>query len=177
MNAGYKIDPTPNYSDVLKIETSDKVLGGDLGAINLQAQQLANRDAYLSQAVLDTYKYVMKFTNAPVTLPGGVFISGADVWTELDLSAIVGVNRAIVFLRVYCGGSAVRISFKPANENKNMNAYLYNATGYSSGYADADEIITPACITDETGRIKYCANAAGSSNTIHVVAFQVLQVV
>lgn len=43
---------TPTWSpDVTQIETTDKVLGGPDGVINVQARQLADRTAYLKQEV------------------------------------------------------------------------------------------------------------------------------
>lgn len=44
------ITETPEWvDDIVQISTSDSVLGGEKGTSNKQAQQLANRTAYLKQ--------------------------------------------------------------------------------------------------------------------------------
>lgn len=48
------IPESPSFSpSVYQIETDDPVLGGPEGVINIQAKQLADRTAFLKQAVED----------------------------------------------------------------------------------------------------------------------------
>lgn len=45
------ITTSSNFDSVQKIEITDRVLGGDLGTINIQARQLANRDHWLKDYI------------------------------------------------------------------------------------------------------------------------------
>ena len=43
---------TPSFDTVYKIDINDRTFGGDLGAVNIQTQQLANRDEFLNDKLL-----------------------------------------------------------------------------------------------------------------------------
>jgi hypothetical protein len=45
------INTSSNFDSVQRIEVTDRVLGGDLGTINIQARQLANRDHWLKDYI------------------------------------------------------------------------------------------------------------------------------
>jgi len=159
--------------EIAVLDEDDMVSDSDAGIPTQQSVKKYADTVAETSAKFYAMQYCADHGSNPVH--SGLFVSGADVWTDLNLSSVIGTNRAIVFLRVQ-HGAAGRISFRMKGETKNMNAYVYNATGYSSGYADADEISTPSCITSDAGMIQYCSTVSGTTNNrISVIAYQILQ--
>jgi len=104
------ISTSSTFSGVTKIKTTDRVLGGDLGVINIQAQQLANRDKYLLDALLamsEPYYTVKVSTNNKLTLPSEFSspnyqfsIQSRGTWMEPQTNHHMYVNSYMLEMRV-----------------------------------------------------------------------------
>jgi len=123
--------------------------------------------------------------NASSQLPAvsGALLTGISVWhhsgtvvfngttpssfTDLDLSAVVGANYALVYLRVFAA-SDTQVVFRTNGEAQTVN---YNANGgvtYCHGNNTAAYLIVE---TDSAGIVEWCANAGVAGYTVTVAGY------
>lgn len=92
-----------------------------------------------------------------------------SAWTDLDISAVVGSNIALVLFKVYNNNAAASIFLfringdaEPANTSTGPNKTEVQGTSF--GYA--------LCATDSSGVVEWYMNRANEANTtIDVVAY------
>lgn len=96
-------------------------------------------------------------------------------YTDLDLSSVVGANRAFVHLRVLSDTSNLLIRFRENGETKVIGESSINSREYgtSAVYLDADHIGYVSLITDAAGIIEWEATGAGAgASTVGVLSYQ-----
>lgn len=142
---------------------------GDMSA-GTNAVKVTTVKQVQEKAIEQAKNYSMKYTNA-VVRTGTVPTS----WTDLNLSGVVGTNRAFVHLKFEGGslGAAVR----PNGETKDVNAGYTIPTGTLAGYSANGEMFACSTITDESGiiEIKNRSYEGATNTTISVICYQVLQ--
>ena len=92
-------------------------------------------------------------------------------WTDLDLSAIVGANRALVLLKV--GNPATTIYGTALRRNGDVDE-SYNASSHGASKASFGGVslfMHAVMATDAAGIIEWRAGAAVAGVTIDVVAY------
>jgi hypothetical protein len=117
--------------------------------------------------------YAMKYSGTVVrtgTIP--------STWTDLDLSGVIGTNRAFVYLRFDNPTGAAFCTACVRENGTTKDVYSYNLeAGTLSGNANADMQFELATVTDESGVIEIRAPSyCGATNTtIKVILYQILQ--
>lgn len=166
------IVPSNTFSTVYQIDNSDRVLGGELGAINIQAKQLADRDAHLDARI--TAMNPMRYSGATIYM-GVIPAQGSDA--VIDLSSYIGVaKRAWVHIRVLGGNGAISAQIKE-NGTPTMYANYTLNKGTSHGFAGAGQQYEVSCITDATGKIQVSWNydcAGGTTSSLVLLCYQIL---
>ena len=81
------ITPISAFDPVYRVDTTDRVLGGELGAINIQAQQLANRDEYL-HGLLQGFSANLN-VNGYQKFPGGLTMQWGQISATKDSTVSV----------------------------------------------------------------------------------------
>jgi len=80
-----------------------------------------------------------------------------DAWHELDLSGIVGIGKALVFIRVYlnenAGGKFIKLRPKGHSNNTNIAACYTQVANKTCDH-------TLSIYTDNTGKIEYSISTA-----------------
>jgi hypothetical protein len=110
---------------------------------------------------------------------GATVFSGAlpTSWTDLDLSSEVGTNRCMVFLSVETDVDA-NVRFRVNGETKDIGA-ISDSTGYGGGASAArinpGSIAYMSIMTDASGVIEQRSSSAGTTNTIKLLTYQVVQ--
>jgi hypothetical protein len=100
-------------------------------------------------------------------------IAVANTWEDLDLSAVVGSRRALVFLQVYVGATGGSFYCKPKGYGDTPPNTLHNTNDWTGGGAVA---LTGTCYsymtmaTDSAGVIQIAASNT-SSYVIRVVVY------
>ena len=94
-------------------------------------------------------------------------------YQDLDLSSVVGANRAIVFLEVY-GGSATRlVQFRKKGSSYVRWSTL--ATGANESIVSTGDTGSVIVVTtNASGVVEYIADGASTGVTVNVEAYQVL---
>jgi len=95
------------------------------------------------------------------------------VWTDLNLSAVVGANHALVLLKVV--NASLTIGFVAVRKNGDTDefgdsTYTYKA-GAAQAYVDAKEHKVLLVATDASGIIEWRAQGARAGTTIDVIAY------
>lgn len=117
--------------------------------------------------------YAMKYSGVVVrtgTIP--------STWQDLNLSGVVGTNRAFVYLRFDNPVGAAYCAACVRENGTTKDVYSYNlGAGTLSGNANADMQFELTTVTDESGVIEIQAPSyCGATNTtIKVILYQVLQ--
>jgi hypothetical protein len=99
------INTSSNFDSVQRIEVTDRVLGGDLGVINIQAKQLANRDHwlkdYIDSKVADlagktTPYYTVKVAAAPNYTLASQFTAPVAIYRLISMGEIFTGNNDLM---------------------------------------------------------------------------------
>ena len=95
-----------------------------------------------------------------------------EVWTDLDLSSIVGANSALVILQISASGdmNAVAIRMNGDEGDYYCSAGDSNAYGVALGHHDTTAILVLICVTDTAGIIEWITESS-STATIKVIAY------
>jgi hypothetical protein len=135
---------------------------------NASATTLATSESI--KAYVDEYS--LKYSGAT----GTINVVGAYVYADLDLSATVGSNRALVILEVEGGSTAASIFFR--TKGSTVKPYGSNSLG---GWGASGGVISGAndgsvitVITDSNGVIAYTAGTAVTGISYTVQAYQKL---
>lgn len=89
-------------------------------------------------------------------------------WTDLDLSAVVGSNAALVFLKVYCGTPSRYTAFRKNGDTDDYSHHQESAAHFASISSGFGIVVVP---TDTDGVIEWEMDTATASVTIDVVAY------
>lgn len=121
----------------------------------------------------------MPIDNPAIVVPGAALViteievfNGASptVWTDLDLSAVVGANPALVVLKVYTGGASRDIAFR-----KNGDTDQFYDTDTTSARGAALVFTKPFCVvivaTDADGIVEWITDVSYATTTIDVIAY------
>ena len=116
-------------------------------------------------------EYVLKYSGATGTF------NGTTSFQDLDLSSIVGVNRALVVMEVYdssSGGTSLLFkqkgsSIEPFNSDSNAG---YGASGLVTSTLNKGGSIV--VVTDSAGVIEYKASSAQSGMNYNILCYQKL---
>lgn len=125
-----------------------------------------------TKSVAEAKNYAMKYSGATV-FNGAMPTSFAD----LNLSATIGTNRALVFLKV-TPDAAAYIIFRENGDTTTIGYQGENSGGWgaSGAYIRAGESAYLCVTTDTSGVVEWDSNVAGSGGTIvQVLCYQVLQ--
>jgi len=97
-------------------------------------------------------------------------ISGTASYQELNLSSVVGSNKAMVIMEVYNGNTTRTFHFKTNGSPQN-----FTTTGASSVTVSISNVGgTVVVTTDSAGKLQYRSNSTSSGTTYVVQAFQVI---
>tara|TARA_R110000782_G_scaffold106989_3_gene195377 strand:- start:422 stop:1258 length:837 start_codon:yes stop_codon:yes gene_type:complete len=98
-------------------------------------------------------------------------ISGTSSYTELDLSSVVGSNKAMVIMEVYNGSANRGFHFRT-----NGSPGQYTSQGGSSSVFVGPSNVggTVVVTTDSAGKLQHRANSTSTGTTYVVQAFQVI---
>ena len=110
---------------------------------------------------------------SPLTISGATAFSGTSptVWTDLDLSSIVGANSAMVMLSFFT--SNVDDKYVAIRRNGDTIDYHIEAavpSGIASAKSDTNRAVVLMCVTDTSGIIEWKTSAA-ISFTVKVIAY------
>jgi hypothetical protein len=153
--------------NVREIATTDRVLGGPLGTINLQAQDLIARDQILQLYI------PRKCEIALYSGPAGT----ATVWNVLNTSIITGIDlkNSIVHLKTKTSAQAGIINFRTNGHDEGHPTYPYDS-GLRGGLVNVtNNVMNHAqVITDFTGSIQWLQTqfAVATNITITLEAYQ-----
>lgn len=121
---------------------------------------------------LDTTEYAMTYSGASVGP-----LSTTTSWADLDLSATVGANRALVVLEIYDTSTATNIMFRTKGSSLSGG---YNGTTHAAWGASGTALGTGGTggyvviVTDASGVVEHKANVAANSINLNVVSYQKL---
>ena len=162
-----------------------KVLGNVSGAaaapqevaILDEDDMVSNSDTALAtqqsiKAYVDSLsQYQMKYSGAT-----GTFSTTAATFVDLDLSSIVGSNRALVILEVYDNSTSNNIFFRTKG-----STLIPFATGNNAGWGSAATVLgtsdnggTVVVVTDQSGIIQHRADTTSTGVKYTVQAYQKL---
>lgn len=93
-----------------------------------------------------------------------------EAWTDLDISAVVGPNPALVLLRFYNANAGVKeCSMRRNGETEFSTRTRY---GYNSAYMGGTDFGLILCETDVAGILEWKYDQVDQANiTIDVIAF------
>lgn len=128
---------------------------------------------------------IYQFVTGLVDVKTGLVYSGAtgvlsmtSAYQDLDLSSIVGVNRALVYLEVWDGSVASSVFFREkgsAVQPYNLATWAgWGASGAAVG--TVNEGGTVVCFTNALGLLEYRSSATSAVN-YRVVAYEVMRIV
>lgn len=145
--------------DIYLIEKQDKVLGGELGVINIQAKQLANRTKYLKDQV-DTVKqdrtgYAPKaspaFTGIPTAPTAAAGTNNAQIATtafvKTAIAALVGSAPATLdtlseIANALAGDANVKATLLAEIAKKANISHTHTVSQITDFYQSVKEIVT-----------------------------------
>ena len=179
--------PTPGASDGTwgtEMNTFLEVSLDVNGKIATEALQ-TDSTAPTADAALANKKYVddTKTGTADLTISTTAFagnpVSTVTSWTDIDLSAIVGTNAALVYLRiVQVGGATTDIAFRTngASVSVGMDSNSTYGAGVSAVTLADNNIGYVLVLTDSSGIMEHKAGASGTGETynIFVEAFMIV---
>jgi len=149
-------------------------LHGDAGAITIgntltlpasdpTTDNMAARKVYCDTTVAATSFFKYSGTQA-------FYGTTPTVWTDLNLSSIVGANRAFVYLKIGPGGSAANnVCFRPNGVTAEMSATAGSASSAVHGTAANQYYLI--CVTDTSGIVEWRAQTAVSNFYVVVTAY------
>tara|TARA_R110000764_G_scaffold68667_1_gene142478 strand:+ start:873 stop:1556 length:684 start_codon:yes stop_codon:yes gene_type:complete len=97
-------------------------------------------------------------------------ISGTTSYTELDLSSVVGSNKAMVIMEVYNANTIRTFHFKTNGSPQNYTSISASSVAVSTSNVGGTVVVT----TDSAGKLQHRANLTSSGTTYVVQAFQVI---
>jgi hypothetical protein len=109
----------------------------------------------------------------------GIVYSGANVfsgtspnaYTDLDLSAVVGANRAYVILKLICTSASLTVKFRTNGSSLDQGAAAGYGGGLTSGLYSQNYEIYIMVLTDAAGVIEWWTSAASSGTTVDLIAY------
>jgi hypothetical protein len=115
-------------------------------------------------------EYVLKYSGATVTF------NATTSFQDLDLSSIVGVNRALVVMEVYNSSSQASLLFKQKGSSieplGTSTSAGYGASGLETSTLNKGGSIV--VVTDSAGVIEYKASSAQSGINYKILCYQKL---
>lgn len=162
------------------VEEVDVVIGatGDSGVFFDNDDMLDNNDTAggsatrgATQQSIKAYvdEYALKYSG----VEGQLEVSGFSTYRDLDLSSVVGANRALVIMQVFGGNNSTNtyfrtkgISIKPFGSSNNSG---FGASGGVVGPATDGDGYTCVVITDENGVLEY----SGGNNTATGIKYRI----
>jgi len=97
-------------------------------------------------------------------------IAGAISYTELDLSSVVGSNKAMVIMEVYNGNTGGAFHFRTKGSPVTFTQFSASSVSISSGNAGGTIVVT----TDSAGKLEFLASPSITGVTYAVQGFQVM---
>ena len=97
-------------------------------------------------------------------------ISGTVSYIELDLSSVVGSNKAMVIMEVYGANTTRTFHFKTNGSPQNYTSASASSVFVSTSNVGGTVVVT----TDSAGKLQHRANQTSSGTTYVVQAFQVI---
>jgi len=109
----------------------------------------------------------------------GIVYSGANVftgsspaaYTDLDLSAVVGANRAFVILRFVCTSAGPLVKFRTNGSSLDQGAAAGYGGGLTSGLYTQNYEIFLMVLTDAAGIVEWWTSSSSTGTTVDVIAF------
>lgn len=112
---------------------------------------------------------------ASFIVSGASVFSGTSptVWSELDLSEVVGVNSALVLLRIHAGSDmdATSVRMKGDTVEYYNEAADASAQGLALAHHNSTNAIVLMVVTDTMGKIEWITESEVSDATIDVIAY------
>jgi len=94
-------------------------------------------------------------------------------WTDLDLSSVIGAQKALVLLKVIAAGGFTSICFRANGDTDEHYGTGTDAGGTAKVYAQNNIAFYVETITDANGIIEWKASGA-LATTVDIVAFIVV---
>jgi hypothetical protein len=104
-------------------------------------------------------------------------VGSASTFEDLDLSAVVGANAALVYLQVFCGSANVSVTVKPkgygaaAGYHINNDASANGAGASVAAFIEADNYRYLMCWTDASGVIQLAASSSSATLSVRVIGY------
>ena len=143
-----KITTTNAWGEVGQIDITDRVLGGESGAINIQAKQLANRDGYLKN-IVDNLSQPPYFT---VKIVPGVSFTTPSQFSSYPVSYRLPSYGRIAFSVEELGGG-----WGTHSQFFEMKFYSPNTTPFPIAYSrdDGGQVYFNSAFVPLTGAASY----------------------
>lgn len=113
------------------------------------------------------------WVNSDAVVYSGAYPPGS--WTELDISAVTGVQRSLVCLRIDLDTTAAVINYWAVRPNKDTGAYLPAATadgfGCNTGRATLGEAVYLVTETDDLGKVDWINDSPDQNVTVTVLGY------
>ncbi len=135
-----------------------------LGTSDTQGATQGNIKAYIDE-------YALKYSGATGS---SLQVSGYGTYRDLDLSSVVGANRALVIMQVFGGNTSTNTYFRTKGTSVkpfgSSNDSGFGASGGVIGPAGTDgDGYTCVVITDENGVLEY----TGGGNTVTGINYRI----
>ena len=158
--------PIVGTSGILKNDDS-------LGTSDTQGATQGNIKAYVD-AQVDTY--ALKYSGST-----GTFNVTAGSYSDLDISSVVGSNRALVIMDIYDGSSGTGGNFFIRTKGSSIDRHT-TAGGNIAGYGIGGVTVqngsvggTVAVITSTSGVLEYTSDVSSNTVDYTIQAYQVLK--
>ncbi len=94
-------------------------------------------------------------------------------WTDLDISAVVGTNPALVLLKIYYpAGAQESFAFRKNGDGDEFYSGSYDSAGAAAGSTVAANIFYAVMVaTDVLGVIEWKTDGVVAATTVDVIAF------
>lgn len=112
---------------------------------------------------------------ANFTISGSEVFSGSSPtsWTELDLSSIVGTNKALVILRFKAGSDMDALAVRTKGDTEEYYSATSDTTaqGLALAHHDSVNVVVLMVITDALGKIEWITETESASASVVVMAY------